>query len=387
MSIAATIGALGQVAMALSPWAPAPKPRTVAEVDQGWLGNVLAAGTPGARIIAMEDRGGTSGTTDRRRLALTWNEAGAEAGLPASLFLKATSPSPKNRTMVAALWMATNEVKFYDQVRPSLGEIAPIAHHAQASHGARFMLVLEDLLERGAEPIMSGEAATVGHAGALMDVFAELHAAYWCSPRLKADLSWVAPMTGRPGFSLLASQFRRTRRKFLAQADQRGLSPRVRRMLELLNADDIALYRTWEDGPQTLVHGDSHVGNTYALPDGRAGLLDWQVIFSTRGMRELTYFMIGGLDVDTRRANEKALIQRYLDGLATHGVAEPPTFEEAWADYRYFVHDSWDSVALTILWAGLHPAEALAEGLRRASTAVEDLATDEIVAERVAALP
>jgi hypothetical protein len=383
MRIAGTIGALGEVALALSPWVPGLRPCRVADVDAAWLTSVLARGTPGARVLRVEDRGGSSGTTHRRRLALTWNEAGAAAALPAHLFVKATSPSAKNRTMVAALSMASHEVRFYEQVRPALGDVAPRAHYGWAGHGGRFVLVLDDLLEQGARPVTSGEACTIEHARALIDALAGLHAAFWRSPRLAADLAWAAPMVGRPGFALLAHQFRRVRRQFLGQAEQRNVGPRARRMLRLLNENDLALYRSWSAGAQTLVHGDSHLGNTYALPDGRAGLLDWQVVFRTRGVREISYFVTAALDRDLRRAHERQLVQRYLDRLAAAGVADPPRFEQAWDDYRFFVHDAWDSVALTMLWSGLHPPEALAVGYARACAAVDDLAVDEIVERRV----
>ena len=383
MSIAGTIGALGEVALALSPWIPSSKPRGVADIDARWLTSILATATPGARVLDVEDRGGTSGTTDRRRLALTWNDAGVAAGLPAHLFVKATSPSAKNRTMVAALRMAIHEVKFYEQVRPGLRDVAPRAHYARAGHGARFVLLLDDLLEQGAKPITLDDGCTIEHARAIIDVLAQLHAAYWRSPRLDTDLAWAAPMTSRPGFGLLANQFRRVRRNFLAHADERNVGPRARRMLQLLNDNDTTLYRSWSAGPQTLVHGDCHVGNTYAVPDGRAGLLDWQVVFRTRGVREISYFVTAGLDTELRRFHERELIQRYLDRLATAGVPDPPSYEQAWDDYRFFVHDAWDSIALTILWSGLHPPEALALGYERASAAVDDLAVDEIVERRV----
>jgi hypothetical protein len=106
-------------------------------------------------------------------------------------------------------------------------------------------------------------------------------------------------------------------------------------------------------------------------------------VFSTRGVREISYFVTGALDRDLRRAHERGLIQRYLDGLAAAGVPDPPSFEVAWDDYRFFVHDAWDSIALTILWAGLHPPGALAVAYERASAAVDDLAVDEIVERRV----
>jgi hypothetical protein len=375
--------ALGEVGLALCPWAPAPRPCRVDEIDAGWLTSVLAAHVPGARILAIEDRGGTSGTTDRRSLAVAWNAAGAGAGLPARLFVKGTSRSAKNRTMVAALAMALQEVRFYEQVRPHVGDIAPRAHFARAGHGARFLLVLEDLTEGGARPVTAEEPVPIEHARAVIDALAQLHATFWRSPRLERDLAWAAPMVGRPGFALLAAMFRRARRRFLAEPAGRPLTPRTRRMLQLLNRHDRELYRSWSDGPQTLVHGDPHMGNTYALPDGRAGLLDWQVVFRTRGVRELSYCLVPALDTDLRRAHERSLLARYLDGLAAAGVKDPPGFDEAWDDYRFFAHDAWDSVAFTILWAGLHPPDALARAYRNCCAAVEDLAVDDAVAARV----
>lgn len=380
-----TLGALGEVALALSPWVPGSRHQRVDGVGAEWLGQVLARDVSGARIERLETLGGTTGTTDRRRVAVHWNDAGAAAGLPANVFLKGTSPSPKNRTMVAALWMAANEVKFYEGARPDLGDIAPRCYAARRGHGARFLLVLEDLVAAGAQPFSATDGyATVAHAGALMDTLASLHARFWRSPRLAADLAWAAPMTGRSGFPLLARQFRKSRGAFLSGEAKRPVSPATRRLLQAVNDHEAAVYRAWEDGPQTLVHGDSHFGNTFAFPDGRAGLLDWQVVFRTRGVREVAYF-IPALTVEDRRANERALLQRYLDGLAAGGVVDPPSFDEAWDDYRFFLHDALDSCVLTLLWPGLQDQEALELSYERITTAVDDLAVDEAVLERVGA--
>lgn len=376
-------GAYGAVALALLPWVPGTKPCRVTEIDASWLTSILANGTPGARVLAVEAYGGSSGTTERCRLKLSWNAAGVAAGLPAHLFVKATSLSAKNRAMVAALRMAINEVRFYEQVRPHLGDIAPQAYYARAGHGARFILVLDDLIQHGATPLTAEHDWTIEHVRAIIDVLAQLHATYWCSPRLATDLAWVATMTQRAGFGLLASQFRRVRHTFLDQADQRNLTPRTRRMLHFLNANDRALYRSWSAGPQTLVHGDNHAGNIYLRSDGRAGLLDWQVVFSTRGVRELSYFLTLNLSRTLRQAHERDLIQRYLDGLVAAGVPDPPSYEQAWDDYRFFVHDAWDSSALTLLWQGLHPPDLLALIHERVSASIEDLAVDEIVERRV----
>jgi Ser/Thr protein kinase RdoA (MazF antagonist) len=50
-----------------------------------------------------------------------------------------------------------------------------------------------------------------------------------------------------------------------------------------LDANIDARYREFEAGRLTLLHGDSHLGNTYSLPDGRSGLLDLQVIWRGTG--------------------------------------------------------------------------------------------------------
>lgn len=383
MSLAGRLaGGLGEVVLGLSPWAPAPRPTRPHQADADWLSRALGSHVPGARVEAVSDLGEDKGTTDRRRIAVQWNVAGKEAELPERLFLKGTASSAKNRTMVAALWMAVNEVKFYRRARPELPNMAPRMYAGHAGHGARFLLVLEDLVAEGATPYTIKDTCSVAHAEAMMDTLAALHARYWASPRLHQDLAWAAPMTGRPGFDLLAFAFRRVRAKLLAEADERALSPTVRRMLRLVQDNDKALYRSWESGPQTLVHGDSHFGNTFSFPDGRAGLLDWQVVFRTRGTREVVYFL-AGLETVDRRAHERRLLQRYLDGLAGWGLADPPTLDDAWDDYRFFAYDAYDSVALTTMWPGLQDQEAVERGFESASVLVEDLAVDEVVARRV----
>jgi hypothetical protein len=376
------LGGLGEVGLGLSPWAPAPRPKRTNDVDRLWLSRALARDVAGAELDAITDLGGDSGTTDRRRLGLQWNRAGVDAGLPDRVFLKGTAPSAKNRTMVAALWMAINEVKFYEQARPELPEIAPNCYAAHAGHGARFLLVLEDLVAQGAVPFTISDTCSVAHAEAMMDTLAKLHARYWDSPRLQRDLAWAAPMTQRPGFELLAFAFRRTRAKFLKEADKPELSPAVRRMLRLVQDNDKALYRSWESGAQTLVHGDSHFGNSFSFADGRAGLLDWQVIFRTRGTREVVYFLMA-LPTEERRANEQRLLERYLEGLAKEGVEDPPSFDEAWDDYRFFAYDCFDSCALTMVWPGLQNQEAVERGFESVSRVIDDLAVDEVVARRL----
>ncbi len=98
-----------------------------------------------------------------------------------------------------------------------------------------------------------------------------------------------------------------------------------------------------------LLHGDTHVGNTYVRPDGELAWLDWQLPGRGHWIHDVAYFMGGALDVPERRKHERALIQGYLDAAKAAG-GEIPTFDEAWAAYRKALFYGF------IVWLGTDPA-------------------------------
>ena len=61
MNVLRSAVALGEVGLALSPWAPAPRPCWVDEIDADWLTSVLAAKVPAARVLSIEDLPGPGG--------------------------------------------------------------------------------------------------------------------------------------------------------------------------------------------------------------------------------------------------------------------------------------------------------------------------------------
>jgi aminoglycoside phosphotransferase (APT) family kinase protein len=54
--------------------------------------------------------------------------------------------------------------------------------------------------------------------------------------------------------------------------------------------------------PQTLLHGDPHIGSTYVLPDDDVGFLDWQMARRGNWSLDLGYFLQGALTIEDRRA-------------------------------------------------------------------------------------
>ncbi|ODQ89676.1 hypothetical protein BHQ18_14240 [Mycolicibacterium flavescens] len=275
--------------------------------------------------------------------------------------------------MVAALALARNEALFYRHARAALSDrIAPRCFAAHAGMGARHLLVLEDVTDRGGDPKALCDDIDFGYARAMMVALGELHAAFWESPRLHGDLRFVRPERDRPGFPLLLRQFRQVRSKLL-KSDEYRLPPEVREMAAFVNANDWALHANWEKGPQTVIHGDTHLGNTFGLDDDGVGLLDWQVLYRAPGIRDVAYFLVTSVPVEVRRAHTDELLQTYLDALAANGVADAPTPQQAWDALRLFAFDAWDSCAITLVWPGLQAPENVEKSVERANAAIVDL--------------
>src|SRR3546814_4086106 len=62
--------------------------------------------------------------------------------------------------------------------------------------------------------------------------------------------------------------------------------------------------------PQTLLHGDTHLGNTYLLPGSGGGLLDWQLMVRGYHIHDVNYLITTALPIGERRAQERDLLCR-----------------------------------------------------------------------------
>jgi aminoglycoside phosphotransferase (APT) family kinase protein len=120
--------------------------------------------------------------------------------------------------------------------------------------------------------------------------------------------------------------------------------------------------------PRCLIHGDSHLGNTCALPDGSRLWFDWQLVRRGRPWRDYSYFVAGSLSVDDRRRREADLMRIYCEAMASRGVELD--VGECFDEYRRWIF--WG------LWAwqsNMNPIETTMEPLERFCIAAEDLET------------
>lgn len=368
--VVASATAVGELALGLSPWAPRPRPGALDDLTPDMLSGLLGSAVVGARVERIDVVGGSAGTTDRRRLALHWNDAGREAGLPRFVFAKATARPPQNRALSAFLRMSTNEVDFYRSVRDDVAEIAPACFAGTAGHGGRFALVLEDLEAAGCTVSALADECDLTRLEGTMDALAILHAEFWESERFDGDLGWVAPQRRRAGFALETLLFRGSRRAMLRS--DREIPDRVCRLTRVLSSETWPLARLWEQGPLTFVHGDSHLGNSYARRDGAVGYFDWQVGHRAHGMRDVAYFLGTSAPTELRRAHERDLIERYTERLREGGVHGLDA-STAWELYRIFAVDAWDATVVTAAFSGLQDAASMERGFRQSLATVDDL--------------
>jgi hypothetical protein len=305
-----------------------PLPRTLDGVGTELLSELL-----GRRVTSARRLGGTEGTTDRVRVALTGD------GVPDSVFVKTASHDLGTRLFGGLAGLGENEVRFYND-RPDVE--APYAHAAVFDgHTGRFLLVLEDLEARGARFVDTTTPLSVDEAAAALDALRAVHAA--------PAPSWALRNSDDPMLPVIA----------------RALGPLSKRVEGVPEAAWVlkeypSVARALDDGPLALLHGDPHPGNLYLVGD-RVGLLDWQVVRRGNPLRDVTYLMVLGLTPEDRAKHERDLLAHY-------GTAD-------WDTYRRMVAYVYVATTFTSGLGGLQGTSIADEGFRRACVALRELET------------
>jgi hypothetical protein len=238
---------------------------------------------------------------------------------------------------------------------------------------------MEDLSLRSVRFPDATTGVSVAEMRGLLSTLATLHARYWESPRFRSELSWLAtPRSGGmyPVFRALGLELIRNQvetNPFKAEL----IAPLGRRIDELWDA----LWRLQEvldSAPVTLLHGDPHIANTYLLPDGSGGLLDWQLMVKGRWAHDVAYVMVTGLNTEDRRAHEWELLAFYLNELLRRDVHVPPTRDQARDLYRKSV--AWGLVIGWLITPPENYGETItAANIRRLVAAASDLETFELL--------
>lgn len=349
-------------------------PSDWSEITPAWLTSALNRHHPDAVVdtVAVDMR--DDGTNRRARLAVTY----AAGTGPATVFVKAVDPDHK--AMIKLTSGLLHEPRLFNSnialpLEHPLVYAAPIDEEAE-----EFLLVMEDLNARGADPRDATRPLTPAQATDGVRGLARMHGRYWGARVERPELGWLEPFVPWDGMEYAPLPAALERLGDDAPAAVHALS--IGALIEDVWKPYI---RTLTIGPTTLLHGDAHVGNTYLVPDGAGkhtvGFLDWQVARRGNFALDLGYFLQGALSTEDRRRSERLILEAYRDALGLP-ADEMPSLEEIWLRYRASVAHGLTLWLCTAsageLWQRPDIALALAQ---RYSAAYEDLQTAAAIAD------
>ncbi|GAB4008901.1 phosphotransferase [Nocardioides ultimimeridianus] len=338
-----------------------------------WLTAVLCADVDGAEVVAFDVPEAHAGTTCRAALRVVYNRAGQDAGLPEALFTK-SSASFAQRLMLGGADVLHGEAHFFMRFRPRIEMEAPLGYYgAVDARSWRSMLLMEDIAStKGARFNEPTTPITRAQLEDLLTNMARYHGACWEDPELAVlktpndfyrNLSTFVRMGPRTAIGM-------ERAKSVIPASLYGHADKLwegtRRCLDLATTS----------GPQTLLHGDGHVGQVYVTGEGRMGHTDWQGTMRGAWFYDYAYLVSTAIEREQRREWERELLEHYLTGLAEHG-GRPPAYDEAWLRYRqavFYAYSAWSfTIGRAFYQPKMQPDEISLACINRVAAAIEDL--------------
>ncbi len=297
--------------------------------------------------------------------------------LPDSLFVKVPMENLSTRWFFAVIrsWELESHVSRH------IAHALPIRTPrtlATACRGSRFFLVQENLnadqsVRLFTNPDMQ-EGPALDTVRRCLDTFARLHAWQWDADAARREgiLPRRYHLFLSPRLGPVSKALNRFALKPCMHKRPGLIPPTLASAYELTLAHWDALLEYWFDGPLSLLHGDSHLGNFFASGEDM-GMLDWQAAHWGKGMRDVNYFLVDSLPAPRLAEHEQELIAYYLRCRASYGA--PLDAREAWQEYRSFSFHTLMTIVVSIGFGALNAEQdsLMTEILARAVAATERL--------------
>lgn len=316
-------------------------PTGLADVTPDWLTEVLDLRFPGVKITEVEVMNVLHGSAAKARVKISSEGA---TGVPPSVIVKGSFTEGLGDDDLAQAWiplmamMNETEGRFYTTASAFMGDRCPDLFYADSDESTS-VIVLEDLNNRRALRFGAfNEPLGVDDMASVLSSLAKVHSARWKDAALEEQPLRDSFLEG----GMLDG--------FLSEVnwDQqmaRARGTRVPQELTDYSFTTSAIRKAWaakRNGPQSLIHGDPHIGNYFFDADG-AGLLDWQLFSSGHWASDVVYAVASAMEIEDRREHEQDLLKHYLHEIDSH-TDDAPSWNEAWKDYRKFA--IWGVAAL-----------------------------------------
>jgi hypothetical protein len=341
-------------------------PATLAELlTPEWLDGALSTRYPGVHITDVTPGPIVERVSTNARFKI---EGDLPEGLPAALCAKGYFSAAGAESRQAGV----PEACFYRDLAHPIGVRTLNSVWADVDQATDHGVVItEDAVEAGAVFCDALDDCSVERVADSLGQLAVLHAYGWerpeivaGNPSLKTRLQWILNVRG---LEEISANF--------DGPNGEGVPDATRSAQALVDAYRKLSAHT--PGPGwTIAHGDGHVGNTFVDGQGRACWLDWQVTQFAPWWIDVGYHIASALEPDVRAANERDLLQHYVDALAAAGVETLPNSDDTWDGYRKGVVHGFFLWGITVY---VRP-EVIAQLLRRLGTAADELGSYELLA-------
>jgi len=296
---------------------------TPGEITASWLSSVL-----GGMIDAVDQRPiGDGHVSTTVRLSLTTDDP----SMPSSIVAKVPAEDERSRLLAASVRSYEREVLLFRELAPTVDIRMPHCYHGEWDPATNdYVVLLEDM-----DPAEQGDqiaGCSLERAELAIRELTKLHGPRWNDPTL-GDIEWLSgndTTASADGYSMiwaaLAPAFLAAYEPYLT-AEQLDLTERF--------GDHLARFIGERERPFSLVHTDYRLDNM--LFGTEAGgppitIVDWGSPAHSTPITDLSYFCGAGLQVDDRRANERALLDVYADALGAYDVGVDRDW--LWQQYR-----------------------------------------------------
>ena len=348
-------------------------PKTAREIDAAWLGEALSLRHPGVSVANVELVALHEATNAHAKLRIAYDES---SGAPETLFCKLLPSSDPARSAIVATGMGLSEARFYADLAPTLPLRTPTVHAVWHDPGSgAFVILMEDLQSTGCRVPDGVDGIPVDAAARALEDLASMHLAYRDPGRRSAEAPWVSP-PGPP------SEYGTSRLSFALEHHRERLTDPFAALADLYVRECAAIHELWHRGPQTVIHGDPHIGNLFL--DGEVvGFLDWGLINLSTPLRDVSYFLAMALSIEDRRRDEERLLGHWLE-VWNAGRGDALTFDEVWRAHRLHAAYTVPACCQIVTFP-----DAISPGrerfsrafLARAEAAIEDLEALSVLAE------
>lgn len=351
-------------------------PLSYESITPEWLTDALCKQHPGAKVVSHRLDVPDTGSSNRRKIYIEYNDAGREASLPTRIFCKATH-GLANRIILGVSDGANIEARYYNDIRSELDIESPVGYFAAVDQRSfNSIVMLGDISDTVTEFCSHETKMTRQRAESQMRLLATLHGKYYARvdthPSISRIRSWPEYFHATLEFGMESG----SNQGFLEAEEV--IPPRLYRRYKEIWPATLASIALHDQSPKTFAHGDVHLKNWYVAGNGEMGLSDWQCAHRGHWGRDVAYALATALTIENRRAWEKELLGYYLDRLRAAGGPNL-SFDAAFTAYRQQL-----VTALTWWTIVVHPAPGMPdmqprditfEFVRRMSTAMDDLDT------------